>query len=126
MQAKKEIKKFTIDCTQPADDGILDVGDFESFLTTKVKVDGKTGNLGDKVRALPCPMTAAGSAAFSCAAHLRGLLLLFRVRCPKPLHRLGSCRHVQVHQQHALAVRPFTFACSGAVLPNKLAHIQPL
>ena len=46
---KKEIKKFTIDCSAPADDGILDVGDFENFLTTKVKVDGKVGNLGEKV-----------------------------------------------------------------------------
>ena len=36
------------DCTQPADDEILDVSDFEKFLLQRVKVDGKTGNLGEK------------------------------------------------------------------------------
>jgi len=46
---KKEIKKFTIDCTAPADDEILDVANFEAFMLQRVKVDGKTGNLGDKV-----------------------------------------------------------------------------
>merc|ERR1711990_327907 len=38
-----------IDCTAPAEDEILDVSNFATFLKERVKVDGKTGNLGDKV-----------------------------------------------------------------------------
>mmetsp|Transcript_3712 Transcript_3712/g.3811 ORF Transcript_3712/g.3811 Transcript_3712/m.3811 type:complete len:121 (-) Transcript_3712:23-385(-) len=46
---KSESKKFTIDCSAPAEDEILDVANFCTFLKERVKVDGKTGNLGDKV-----------------------------------------------------------------------------
>ena len=48
-QAKKEIKKFTLDCSAPVDDNVLDMASFEKFLTDRIKVNGKTGNLGDKV-----------------------------------------------------------------------------
>ncbi|CAE7432741.1 rpl-22, partial [Symbiodinium necroappetens] len=41
--------KFTINCQQPVDDKIIDLGDFEKFLVDRIKVEGKTGNLGDKV-----------------------------------------------------------------------------
>ncbi|CAE7220849.1 rpl-22 [Symbiodinium sp. CCMP2592] len=47
--SKKVTLKFTVDCQQPAEDKIIEVKDFEKFLTNKIKVDGKTGNLGDKV-----------------------------------------------------------------------------
>lgn len=46
---KVEIKKFSLDCSVPAEDEILDVAHFEEFLKTRVKVDGKTGNLTDRV-----------------------------------------------------------------------------
>ncbi|CAJ1423495.1 unnamed protein product [Effrenium voratum] len=48
-KAKPQVMKYTIDCQQPADDNILEVKDFEKFLTNRIKVDGKTGNLGDKI-----------------------------------------------------------------------------
>eukprot|EP01130_Rhizamoeba_saxonica_P006167 TRINITY_DN2447_c0_g1_i2.p1 TRINITY_DN2447_c0_g1~~TRINITY_DN2447_c0_g1_i2.p1 ORF type:complete len:122 (+),score=28.55 TRINITY_DN2447_c0_g1_i2:63-428(+) len=47
---KNKILRFTVDCTAPADDEIFDVANFEEFLLNKIKVDGKTNNLGDKVR----------------------------------------------------------------------------
>mmetsp|Transcript_12288 Transcript_12288/g.21133 ORF Transcript_12288/g.21133 Transcript_12288/m.21133 type:complete len:128 (-) Transcript_12288:72-455(-) len=49
VPAKKSTMKFTVDCQQPADDNIIEPKDFEKFLTNKIKVDGKTGNFGDKV-----------------------------------------------------------------------------
>ncbi|XP_053467525.1 60S ribosomal protein L22-like 1 [Ictalurus furcatus] len=42
--------KFTLDCTHPVEDGILDSANFETFLREKVKVNGKTGNLGNMVQ----------------------------------------------------------------------------
>ncbi|CAJ1364737.1 unnamed protein product [Effrenium voratum] len=47
--SKKTTVKYTVDCQQPADDNIIEAKDFEKFLTNRIKVDGKTGNLGDKI-----------------------------------------------------------------------------
>ena len=46
---RKQILKFTVDCSQPVDDGIMDAASFEKFLLDRTKVGGKTGNLGDLV-----------------------------------------------------------------------------
>ena len=48
-KTKKSLLKFTVDCQQPADDNIIETKDFEQFLMRRIKVDGKAGNLGDKV-----------------------------------------------------------------------------
>mmetsp|Transcript_71335 Transcript_71335/g.126057 ORF Transcript_71335/g.126057 Transcript_71335/m.126057 type:complete len:125 (+) Transcript_71335:52-426(+) len=48
-KGKKAALKFTLDCQQPADDNIIEAKDFEKFLTSRIKVEGKTGNLGDKI-----------------------------------------------------------------------------
>ena len=48
-KTKKSILKFTVDCQQPSDDNIIETKDFEQFLMKKIKVDGKAGNLGDKI-----------------------------------------------------------------------------
>merc|ERR1712196_36905 len=40
---------FTVDCSQPVDDGILDAASFEKFLQDKIKVGNKTGNLGELI-----------------------------------------------------------------------------
>merc|ERR1712007_85961 len=48
-KAKKQMLKFTLDCQQPADDNILETKELEKYLQNRIKVDGKTGNLGDKV-----------------------------------------------------------------------------
>merc|ERR1712021_295313 len=49
--AQAKIAKFAIDYTVPLQDGLLVNGgaNFEQFLQERIKVDGKTGNLGDKV-----------------------------------------------------------------------------
>ncbi|XP_072036345.1 large ribosomal subunit protein eL22-like [Amphiura filiformis] len=46
---KKQIFKFTIDCTLPVEDGIMDAANFEAFLQDRIKVQGKTKNFGDNV-----------------------------------------------------------------------------
>ncbi|KAI8816947.1 ribosomal L22e protein family-domain-containing protein [Fimicolochytrium jonesii] len=48
-KAKKAPVKFTIDCSSPANDGIFDVDSFEKFLHDRVKVSGRTNNLGEAV-----------------------------------------------------------------------------
>ncbi|CAL8399905.1 ribosomal protein eL22-like [Gadus morhua] len=42
--------KFTLDLTHPVEDGILDSANFETFLKERIKVNGKTGNLGTAVQ----------------------------------------------------------------------------
>uniref|UniRef100_A0A3P8S2I5 Large ribosomal subunit protein eL22 n=1 Tax=Amphiprion percula TaxID=161767 RepID=A0A3P8S2I5_AMPPE len=42
--------KFTLDLTHPVEDGILDSANFETFLKERIKVNGKTGNLGNVVQ----------------------------------------------------------------------------
>jgi large subunit ribosomal protein L22e len=39
------VVKFVIDCTQPVDDKVLDMGLFESYLQERIKISGKTGAL---------------------------------------------------------------------------------
>uniref|UniRef100_A0A4X2L627 Ribosomal protein L22 like 1 n=1 Tax=Vombatus ursinus TaxID=29139 RepID=A0A4X2L627_VOMUR len=48
-KAKRSTWKFNLDLTHPVEDGIFDSGNFEQFLKEKVKVNGKTGNLGNVV-----------------------------------------------------------------------------
>merc|ERR1712137_1011607 len=48
-KGKKQMLKFTVDCQQPADDTIITPSDLEKFFKERIKVAGKTGNLGDKV-----------------------------------------------------------------------------
>ena len=47
--SKKSQLKFTIDCAHPVEDGIMNVGDLLTFLVNKIKVGGKTNNLGKDV-----------------------------------------------------------------------------
>jgi len=42
--------KFIIDYSRPAADGVFDGADFEKFLHDRIKVEGKTGQLGDNVK----------------------------------------------------------------------------
>ena len=48
--AKKKALTFVVDCSKPVEDKIMDIASFEKFLTDKIKVDGKTGVLGDKIK----------------------------------------------------------------------------
>mgnify|MGYP002009630623 CR=1 FL=1 len=47
--ANAEKKKFCIDCKVPFQDNVLDPASFMKFLQDRIKVDGRTGNLGGKV-----------------------------------------------------------------------------
>ena len=47
--SKKAVAKFAIDCAQPVEDRVLDAASFEKFLQDRIKVNGKAGNLLDKV-----------------------------------------------------------------------------
>ncbi|OBZ78805.1 60S ribosomal protein L22 [Grifola frondosa] len=42
--------KFVIDYSRPAGDGVFDGAAFEKFLHDRIKVDGKTGQLGENVK----------------------------------------------------------------------------
>jgi len=46
----KKAQTFTIDCSKPVEDSIMEIAAFEKFLTDKIKVEGKTGVLGDNVK----------------------------------------------------------------------------
>eukprot|EP00743_Colponemidia_sp_Colp-15_P000420 GILK01000481.1.p1 GENE.GILK01000481.1~~GILK01000481.1.p1 ORF type:complete len:138 (-),score=32.76 GILK01000481.1:57-413(-) len=48
-KGKKSNLKFTLDCSAPVEDNILDTSNFEKFLHDKIKVNGKAGNLGDSI-----------------------------------------------------------------------------
>jgi large subunit ribosomal protein L22e len=50
LKKKKEHLRFGVDCTNIAEDNILDVADFEKFLKERFKVNDKTGNLGTNVQ----------------------------------------------------------------------------
>ncbi|KAI4267967.1 MAG: hypothetical protein LQ337_008108, partial [Flavoplaca oasis] len=43
-------QQFIINASQPASDKIFDVSAFEKFLNDKIKVDNRTGNLGDTIQ----------------------------------------------------------------------------
>ncbi|KAG0224522.1 putative 60S ribosomal protein L22 [Mortierella sp. GBAus27b] len=46
---KKVTHKFVIDCSGPAGDKIFDATAFEKFLHDRIKIEGRTGGLADKV-----------------------------------------------------------------------------
>ncbi|KAF9166266.1 hypothetical protein DFQ27_004618 [Actinomortierella ambigua] len=46
---KKVSHKFVIDCSGPAGDNIFDAAGFEKFLHDRIKIEGRTGGLADKV-----------------------------------------------------------------------------
>ncbi|KZF23569.1 ribosomal protein L22e [Xylona heveae TC161] len=62
---QKITKKFIINCSQPASDKIFDVSAFEKFLHDKIKVDGLTSNLGDKVE-----ISQSGDGKLEVIAHI--------------------------------------------------------
>ncbi|QRW19214.1 ribosomal L22e protein family [Rhizoctonia solani] len=42
--------KFFVDYSRPAGDGVFDAAAFEDYLRGRIKLEGKTGQLGDKVK----------------------------------------------------------------------------
>ncbi|KAL1930214.1 hypothetical protein VTP01DRAFT_1368 [Rhizomucor pusillus] len=61
-------QKFVIDCSGPANDKIFDAAAFEKFLHDRIKVEGRTNNLGDNVvitRGADNKITVVANIAFS-------------------------------------------------------------
>jgi len=46
---KKLQLKYSLDCSRPVEDGIMNANDFETYLKERIKVNGKTQNLGNLV-----------------------------------------------------------------------------
>jgi large subunit ribosomal protein L22e len=46
---KQSTFKFVINCAQPVDDSVIVTTDFSDFLKKRIKVEGKLGNLQDRV-----------------------------------------------------------------------------
>ena len=46
---KKLQLKYSLDCSRPVEDGIMNASDFETYLKERIKVNGKTQNLGNVV-----------------------------------------------------------------------------
>jgi len=54
---KKQTVKYTIDCSQPVSDEVLDVASFEKFLTDRIKVNGKAGLTDGSSVSISCEKT---------------------------------------------------------------------
>lgn len=57
VKIKKDNKKdnkvscnFTIDCSKPVEDKVFNTKNFTEYLQQKIKINGKTGKLGESVR----------------------------------------------------------------------------
>ncbi|KAE8355174.1 ribosomal protein L22e [Aspergillus coremiiformis] len=48
-KAQKVTHKFVINASQPVSDKIFDISAFEKFLHDRIKIEGRVGQLGDKV-----------------------------------------------------------------------------
>ena len=46
---KKQSTKYFIDCRLPIEDNVIVLKDFETFLTSHIKVDNKVNNLGSSI-----------------------------------------------------------------------------
>ncbi|KAK8792451.1 hypothetical protein WA538_003831 [Blastocystis sp. DL] len=49
MSAVAKKVEFTIDCSAPIKDKVMDIASFETYLKEHIKVDNKLGNLGTAV-----------------------------------------------------------------------------
>merc|ERR1712012_418966 len=47
---KKVSLKFSLDCSHPVEDGIMDIANFNQYLKGRIKVNGETQNLGNNVQ----------------------------------------------------------------------------
>ncbi|CAB11194.2 60S ribosomal protein L22 [Schizosaccharomyces pombe] len=61
----KVSNKYIIDATAAVNDKIFDVAAFEKYLIDRIKVDGKTGNLGSSV-----VVSREGSSKIAVIAHI--------------------------------------------------------
>ena len=59
---KAKIGKFSIDCSVPVSSQIMTTASVEKYLHDRIKVNGKTGQLGDEVRVSRTPRSVIVSA----------------------------------------------------------------
>jgi len=57
--------QYTINCSQPVSDKIFDLSAFEKFLNERIKIEGRTGNLGDQVE-----ISSVGDGKIEVVAHI--------------------------------------------------------
>jgi large subunit ribosomal protein L22e len=57
--------QYVINASQPVNDKIFDISAYEKFLHDRIKVDGRTGNLGDNVQ-----ISQIGDGKIEVVAHL--------------------------------------------------------
>ena len=63
-KTNKRLSQFIINATQPVNDRIFDASAFTTFLQQRIKVDGLTGNLGEKIN-----VTNLGDGRIEVVAH---------------------------------------------------------
>ncbi|THC91805.1 hypothetical protein EYZ11_008737 [Aspergillus tanneri] len=64
-KAQKVTKKYVVNASQPVNDKIFDLSAFEKFLHDRIKVEGRVGNLGDKIA-----ISQAGEGKIEVVAHI--------------------------------------------------------
>ncbi len=85
---KAKALSFTIDCTKPVEDKIMEIASFEKFLADKIKVNGKTGVLGGDVKVTrdKTKVTVASE------QHMSKRYLKVSVRCEQAAGLQQECR----------------------------------
>ncbi|EER00872.1 60S ribosomal protein L22, putative [Perkinsus marinus ATCC 50983] len=48
-KVEKQTLKFVVDCEKPVNDNVIDAESLAEFFRNRIKVEGKTGNLGERV-----------------------------------------------------------------------------
>ncbi|XP_032726907.1 60S ribosomal protein L22-like [Lontra canadensis] len=105
--AKKASSEVYLDCTHPAEDGIMNASNFEQFLQKRMKVNGKAGNLGGDlavtIERCMSKITLTSDVSFS----KRYLKYLTKKYVKKNLRdcvqlltakRVANCVHFQINQ----------------------------
>ncbi len=49
-EKKDKVLNFAIDCSKPVEDKVFITSNFSEYLRQRIKVNGKTGKLGDQVK----------------------------------------------------------------------------
>ncbi|KAJ3059961.1 hypothetical protein HK102_009736, partial [Quaeritorhiza haematococci] len=111
-KAKKAPIKFTIDCSSPAGDGIFDTNAFEKFLHDRIKVNGRTNNLGEVISISKSAngtvtVTAVGGTQFS-KRYLKYLTKKFLKK-----HQLRDWLRVVSSKKDTYELRYFNIAAEG-------------
>ncbi|RKO87904.1 ribosomal protein L22e [Blyttiomyces helicus] len=118
---KKDVKakkvapvKFTIDCSSPANDGIFDTASFEKFLHDRVKVEGRTNNLGEVV-AIARSGAASGTISITVAGNVQFSKRYIKYLTKKFLkkHQLRDWLRVVASSKTAYELKYFNIAAEG-------------